>query len=340
MSFAISSKAMSEIRNRKARTGRQDVPIQDIIEADLAVQYDRGLESARLGQQIKQQDIDNQIRRDELAAQKSAAAVSGAIQLGSTAATGYMAYKAFATPAAVAAGTATSGVGTATTAYATSATGGTTATALGYTPSYAATGTGATATTGSTLGSTVASYALPAAAVLAGVKGWTGMRDAQKGTGGGIGSKIATKITPWNDAGTTGAVMNIVTAPLTILAGAIDFVEDILDSIICAELHRQGYITKVDLIKIKLYRDRYIRPIKYDEYLKWASPVVSLMKSSQMASVILAPIWKCWARAMIAKVDKNVKASWFDNMILNLTHKYTDFRINRRAHDKLFRINR
>lgn len=333
MSFAISSRTMSEIRNRRARTGRQDVPIQDLIEADLSAQYGHSLESARLGQQIKQDEINNDIRREELDAQKSAAMVSGVAQLGSTAATGYMAYKYFA-PAVT--GATTGG----TTALATGTTGGTMATAInGYTPSYAA-GAGAT-TTGGGIGSAISSYALPAAAVVAGYSGWKGMHDAQKGTGGGVGSKIATKITPWNDAGTTGAVMNIVTAPLTALAGAVDMVGELFGgTIICMELYRQGYLTKFDVARCRMYREKHISQDKYEEYLEWATPVVKLMQNSQMATAIMAPIWKAWARAMMAKVDKKVKASRFDNWILNMTHRYTDYRINRRKHGKLFGSNR
>jgi hypothetical protein len=72
-------------------------------------------------------------------------------------------------------------------------------------------------------------------------------------------------------------------------------------SVLCTELHRQGYISKRELVLSNRFREDHVGVEAYTGYLLWASPVVDMMKESKVITSIVKSIWMPVVYHMVGK---------------------------------------
>lgn len=88
-------------------------------------------------------------------------------------------------------------------------------------------------------------------------------------------------------------------------------------TVICSELHRQGYITDEELKLDSSYRIKYIDNNTYIGYLSWATMVVELMQKSKIITRIIKPFGIGWAREMAHRIEpENHKGSFIGKVLL------------------------
>ena len=75
---------------------------------------------------------------------------------------------------------------------------------------------------------------------------------------------------------------------------------------ICTELHRQGYLSEYILGLDGEYRDKYIDADAYAAYLKFAIPMVRIMRKSKIMTQIIRPFGVGWAREMAHRICPEV----------------------------------
>lgn len=148
---------------------------------------------------------------------------------------------------------------------------------------------------------TAASFAAPLA-VGAGLKRGFGIEsDVGGALSGAAAGALAGSVIP--------GVGTLVGAGLGAIGGA---------TVICTELHRQGYLDD-NVFKLDgLYRYKHIDNDDYDNYLEWGTPVAEWMKESPMLTKIIKPFGIAWAKSMAHKMDsrypRNKLGEWVEKI--------------------------
>lgn len=93
-------------------------------------------------------------------------------------------------------------------------------------------------------------------------------------------------------------------------------------SVLCTELHEQGYISSRDLAKTHIFRKKYIRKVDsgmeiYLGYLMWATPVVKVMRKSRLVTQIVRAIWMPVIHHMLGH------KTWRGKTTFNLLSKFS-----------------
>jgi len=97
-----------------------------------------------------------------------------------------------------------------------------------------------------------------------------------------------------------------------------DFFSDIGDSVICTELHRQGYITLDVYFLETLARRRFIDDDVHEGYYRLFAPVAKKMRTSKLLTNIMRPFGVAVAQELASKMDKSYKSSLLGKMILKI----------------------
>jgi len=122
------------------------------------------------------------------------------------------------------------------------------------------------------------------------------------GAGAGIGAAIG--------AGTAagGPVGAVIGGVIGIGASLVDDV-----SVICSELLRQKRITKWERKLCIAFRNFYISPTMFNAYLKWAAPIVKLMRKEGIANRLLLPFTMRFVKYMV-KTEKGVEPTFLEKL--------------------------
>ena len=196
-------------------------------------------------------------------------------------------------------------------------------TAAGFDPSAALPGTASGAAPGllSTLGAGagVAGVAgLGSAAggmVFGGEGGVVGSgRDTQRAgqVGGGVAAGAAAGSVVPVIGTTIGAAIGGVVGAL----GALPDEEG--DKVICTELNRRGYISDEVLDLDVRHRKQFIHDTVQSGYLKWANPLVGLMKKSWIITQIVRPFGCAWANEMASRMSIRYKGNLLGKAIIKV----------------------
>lgn len=156
---------------------------------------------------------------------------------------------------------------------------------------------------GSTLLSTAGS-ALPvvgAAGIGGAIGGAIGQGKKAEVTGGALGGAAA-------GAAAGSFVPGIGTAIGALVGGGVGAAENA--TVICTEMHRQGYISSKVLVLDWIYRAKYIDDDTYNGYMIWAPTIVKGMKRSKIFSYIVSSIAKRWALNAAHEIDSSIPPSF------------------------------
>jgi hypothetical protein len=105
----------------------------------------------------------------------------------------------------------------------------------------------------------------------------------------------------------------------------------VIASIICTELHRQGFISARILVLTNEYRRRYVSREEYIGYLIVSAPIVRLMQRSTLFSWAFRPIGCAFAYGMASRVSKRVKGSLLGDVTMWAMRKAARYAYKRRA---------
>lgn len=128
------------------------------------------------------------------------------------------------------------------------------------------------------------------------------------------------EITPWGGqtiSGVAGGAAGgfLVGGPVgALVGGVVGLVTG--GTIICSELHRQGYLSVEVVYADHEYRVENISEEAYKGYLKLAKPVVQKMQTSEFVTKLIAPFGCATAHEMASRVNSNIKGSWLGKCIL------------------------
>jgi len=135
---------------------------------------------------------------------------------------------------------------------------------------------------------------------------WGGQK-TEKMMGGAIGGAAG----GWMAGAAAGAGLGPVGA---VIGGVVGLVTG--GTVICSELHRQGYITSEELELDSLYRIKYIDDETYAGYLSWAVKVVGLMQKSKIVTQMVRPFGVGWAKEMSYRLEPERKGSLIGKLLL------------------------
>ena len=121
---------------------------------------------------------------------------------------------------------------------------------------------------------------------------------------GGIGGSLIAGAMEGGISGPVGAV----------IGGVVGLVTG--GTVICSELHRQGYITSEELELDSLYRIKYIDDETYAGYVSWATKVVELMQKSKIVTQMVRPFGVGWAKEMSHRLEPERKGSLIGKLLL------------------------
>ena len=209
---------------------------------------------------------------------------------------------------------------------------GTAPTATGVTSGAGYTlGSQAGATTGTTAGTTAGSGALAGAGwgAAGGVAGsylgreygqklpYTGSRKERSVVGGVLGGMLAGgTATSWSGPG---AVIG------AIIGGAVGYAST---TVICTELHRQGYFGK-DLLDLeKIYQPNFSWET-YWGYRMWADPIARRMKKSKLLTKIVSLFGVPFIKEVAHRVEPERKGSRFGSLIIRVGVPFCRWNFNR-----------
>mgnify|MGYP001619003751 CR=1 FL=1 len=254
-------------------TGHNLTPaeLESYLGSEYAVQADAeerarafALQKEQLNTQKEQFAIQTQANKEAAEGQERAATVAGVGTAISSTAQAALLYKMYSGVGAGAGASAGAGAG---------ASAGAGAGASGATPGVIGTG----------------------GAALAGAGALYAHQDAvTKGTK--YGEQISSA-TPWDDTTMEGRVANIALAPFEAAYGlstaAIDTVTG--GTVICTELHRQGYLSNKDLLFERIY-GKLIDKGTHAGYLILARPIVEKMQKSKTFTKFIAIFGKAFAK--------------------------------------------
>ena len=107
-------------------------------------------------------------------------------------------------------------------------------------------------------------------------------------------------------------------------------------TVICTELHRQGYVPKELLDLEKKYQSNFDHET-YWGYRIWADPVVRGMRRSAMLTKIVALFGKAFIEEVAHRVEPERKGSKFGSLILKVGVPLCRWNYNRflRNHPKI-----
>lgn len=97
-----------------------------------------------------------------------------------------------------------------------------------------------------------------------------------------------------------------------------DFVADQVGTVICSELHRQGYIPWNVLYLDGQHRVKTIDDETYKGYLRWAEPTVRLMKKSRVVTQLIRPFGVAWAHEMAHREDPKIEGHWLGKILIKI----------------------
>lgn len=98
-----------------------------------------------------------------------------------------------------------------------------------------------------------------------------------------------------------------------VIGGVIGFITG--GSVICSELHRQGYITAEELELDFLYRVN-IDNETYTGYMSWAPKLVELMQRSGIITQLVRPFGVGWAKEMSHRLEPERKGNLIGKLLL------------------------
>jgi len=123
---------------------------------------------------------------------------------------------------------------------------------------------------------------------------------------GGAGAGIGFAIGAGSAAG--GPVGAVIGGVIGVGASLIDDV-----SVICSELLRQKRITKWERKLCIAFRHMHISPTMFNAYLKWAAPIVRLMRKEGIANRLLLPFTMRFVRYMV-KTEKGIEPTFLEKL--------------------------
>jgi len=129
----------------------------------------------------------------------------------------------------------------------------------------------------------------------------------QAATLGGAGAGIGAAIGAGTAAG--GPVGAVIGGVIGVGASLVDDV-----SVICSELLRQKRITKWERKLCIAFRNFHISPTMFNAYLKWAAPIVRLMRKEGIANMLLLPFTMRFVKYMV-KIEKGIKPTFLERMV-------------------------
>ena len=128
----------------------------------------------------------------------------------------------------------------------------------------------------------------------------------------------------------------VIGAGLGFLGGGISQIAE--NSVICTELHRQGYIPdKVFALDDHTLHSDITEKI-YRGYMRWAPTIVKWMQKSRIVTWIVRPIGVGWAYHMAHKLDTNIPDSLVGKIIYKIGVPICGYL--GRGYGKFFRIAR
>ena len=313
-----SSRLIKSMRQQQAVTGNRMSPdqIRAIVSGELDVEAGRSLEGARFEESKRQFDIQNEQREDAIAAEKRSSALTGAAQMGS------MVYQAAViNPEKIALQRAHAGYLKAQTAgiTGTQAVGGAAdaAAAAGAIPGAAAIPeTFASAATGEAISTATGTAAGGVGVLGTAMAGFGALSMGQVASE--YGGKGKGKLVSGVAAGA--AYGSIVPGIGTVIGGVLGGLGAAAggDTVICAELHRQGYMPKHILDYDSAYRKKHITIEEYIGYRLFADPVVGRMRESRLTTLAIKPFALSWAYTMANKMDKSIKVNLLRRLVGSL----------------------
>lgn len=332
----------SRINQYRASTGRDMSPgmIQSLLEAEISQQAGRATEEAKLALNEKQVAQSQKIQLEDLELQRAqqsatarAARTSGLVQLGETALTAatMLGKTEFGKQAISKAGSAI-GMGSTQTAATTGST------SVGFSPAltseYGALETSGTsgvtsgsqvaATTGGSVAGGIAGGVATAVPYYGFAKAGGGLLRSQYGdetVAGQVGGSLSRPLNVeqfWTEElfpNAPGAV-KVVEDALNPLAPLERIFSDVVGTVICTELNRQGLLDTKVLKLAGLYRTRFLDAQTYNGYMRWAPTVVCWMKQSKLVTSLMRPIAVCWClEAAHRLVPSRYKSSLFGKLV-------------------------
>lgn len=108
--------------------------------------------------------------------------------------------------------------------------------------------------------------------------------------------------------GLCGAVAGAVSAVIGIVSGG---------SIICTELYNQKEITRTELVKCKLFYERYIDNETYIGYLIMFTPIVEKMQKHGLFNTLFKPFAKAFVKECVHRVDDKKDSSLLGSILID-----------------------
>lgn len=323
LSSASNRQIMRFIRQHEATTGKKlsKAAIDNLLRQQLEVSAARTTQSRALELQQERIDADEKFRQEQLGIQREgieketeAAKASGVAQVAGTALTAGILLKDTAAGKAVGSGVKSVYEGgksliTGTTATTTPTAQAVATGAEAALPAAAPTATTAAAETiGQTTVGEIAGQTVGGATAAAGI-GRLAFGQSGDSTAKDIGTIGTSALYGFYAGGPVGAVVGGV------VGIAYDFLADEVGTIICAELHRQGFLDKNILEFDHQYRVENIDDETYAGYILLATPLVKWMQRSQKVTKIVKPFAMAWAYEMASRVDNNIKGNVLGKLI-------------------------
>lgn len=184
------------------------------------------------------------------------------------------------------------------------------------TPTAAAPGLGATLGAGATVAGVAGLGAAAGGMVFGGEEGVIGAGRTTQQAGQVLGGTAAGaaygSVVP--GIGTAiGAVIGTAVGGISALFGG-----DEDGKVICTELNRQGYISDEVLDLDIRHRQQYIGETAQKGYLKWATPLVKLMKKSWLVTQLVRPFGCAWANEMASRMNCRYKGNLLGKAIIKV----------------------
>jgi len=108
-------------------------------------------------------------------------------------------------------------------------------------------------------------------------------------------------------------------------------IKSIGGTIICTELHKQGYLSDLIYENDGKYRSK-VSPAVYQGYLILAKPIVKLLQESSLFTVLFAPLARLTAMEMAHRVNKDIDSSVVGQFFLGIFVPICKFIGQRKGH--------
>ena len=153
------------------------------------------------------------------------------------------------------------------------------------------------------------------------VAGVSGLGPAFLGAGAGfVGGEIGKRVflkSPREGGAVGGALMGgSAGGPVgAIIGGIVGAISGNSNTVICTELHRQGYISD----EVYKYDSLYFVPeVVYSGYLKMAAPVVQKMKKSRFVTRLVAILGVPVSKEMAHRCNPKIKSNFIGKLVLKV----------------------